>query len=63
MKNDSLPPTHDVVVTDQNNKKRKAAIPGESPLTIKVDGREIVTVMTMGTYPGNWFWASSAIRG
>ena len=51
MKNDSLPSTHDVVVTDQNNKKRKAAIPGESPLTIKVDGREIVTVMTMGTYP------------
>ena len=51
MKNDSLPSTHDVVVTDQNNKKRKAAIPGESPLTIKVDGREIVTVMTMGTHP------------
>jgi FdhD protein len=51
MKNDSLPSTHDVVVTDQNNKKRKVAIPGESPLTIKVDGREIVTVMTMGTHP------------
>lgn len=51
MKNESLPPTHDVVVTDQNNKKRNVAIPGESPLIIKVDGREIVTVMTMGTHP------------
>ena len=51
MTNDSLPATYEVVVTDQNNKKRKAAIPGESPLTIKVDGREIVTVMTVGTHP------------
>ena len=51
MKNNILPPTHDVVVIDQNNKKRNVAIPGESPLTIKVDGREIVTVMTMGTHP------------
>ena len=51
MKNDILPPTHDVVVIDQNNKKRNVAIPGESPLTIRVDDREIVTVMTMGTHP------------
>jgi FdhD protein len=51
MKKDSLPPTHDVVVRDQNNKERKVAIPGESPLTIKVDGREIVTIMTLGTHP------------
>ncbi|MEE4261857.1 MAG: formate dehydrogenase accessory sulfurtransferase FdhD [Desulfobacteraceae bacterium] len=51
MTKDSLPATHDVVVTDQNNTKRNVAIPGESPLTIKVDGREIVTIMTLGTNP------------
>ena len=51
MNNDSLPPTHDVMVRDQNNKERKVAIPGESPLTIRVDGRELVTIMTLGTNP------------
>ena len=51
MMNDSLSPTHEVVVTDQNQKKRKLAIPGETPLTIKVDGRELVTIMTLGTHP------------
>jgi len=51
MTNDSLSPAYNVVVTDQDNTKRNVAIPGESPLTIKVDGREIVTIMTLGTNP------------
>ncbi len=32
-------------------KPRRVSIPGESPLTIKVDGHEIVTLMTLGTNP------------
>lgn len=51
MNNDSLSSTYDVVVTDQHEKKRKVAIPGESPLTIMVDGQAIVTLMTLGTHP------------
>ena len=51
MDNDSLSPTYSLVVTDQNRKQRKVAIPGESPLTILVDGQAIVTLMTLGTHP------------
>jgi FdhD protein len=46
-----LPPVHQVEVFDHLGKPRQVAIPGESPLTIKVDGREIVTLMTLGTNP------------
>ena len=51
MINYSRSPTYSVLVTDQNKKERKIAIPGESPLTIMVDGQEIVTLMTLGTHP------------
>lgn len=46
-----LPPAHQVEVYDHLGKSRQVAIPGESPLTIKVDGREIITLMTLGTNP------------
>ncbi|MBU1274474.1 MAG: formate dehydrogenase accessory sulfurtransferase FdhD [Proteobacteria bacterium] len=46
-----LSPVHQVRVYDHLGKPREAAVPGESPLTIKVDGHEIVTLMTLGTNP------------
>jgi FdhD protein len=46
-----LSPVHEVEAHDQTGRPRLVSIPGESPLTIKVDGREIVTLMTLGTHP------------
>jgi len=46
-----LSPTHDVVAIDEFGGERDMSIAGESPLTIKVDDREIVTLMTLGTHP------------
>lgn len=46
-----LSPVHQVEVLDHLGRPRQAAVPGEAPLTIKVDGREIVTLMTLGTNP------------
>ena len=46
-----LAPTHEVTVIDEYGKARAAHVAGESPLTLKVDDREIVTLMTLGTYP------------
>jgi len=46
-----LSPTHPVQVVDEFNESRDVEIPGESPLTLYVDGREIVTLMTIGAHP------------
>ena len=46
-----LAPTHGVSVVDEYGERREAHVAGESPLTLKVDEREIVTLMTLGTYP------------
>ena len=46
-----LAPTHEITVVDEYGKPRPAHVAGESPLTLKVDDREIVTLMTLGTYP------------
>ena len=46
-----LAPTHEVVAVDEFGETRELHIAGEFPLTVKVDGREIVTLMTLGTYP------------
>jgi FdhD protein len=46
-----LSPVHELEVHDQYGKPKKVVIPGEAPLTIKVDGREVVTLMTLGTNP------------
>jgi FdhD protein len=36
---------------DEFNNSREVEIPGESPLTLHVDEREIVTLMTIGAHP------------
>ncbi len=46
-----LAPTHDVVAVDEFGAPRDMSIAGESPLTVKVDDREVVTLMTLGTHP------------
>ncbi|MGD2113296.1 MAG: formate dehydrogenase accessory sulfurtransferase FdhD [Gammaproteobacteria bacterium] len=46
-----LAPTHPVSVVDEFNAAREVEIPGESPLTLYVDEREIVTLMTIGAHP------------
>ena len=44
-------PTVSVVVVDECNGERTVNVAGEFPLTLKVDDREIVTLMTLGTHP------------
>lgn len=46
-----LTPTHPVKAVDEFNTPRDVEIPGESPLTLYVDKREIVTLMTIGAHP------------
>lgn len=45
------PPTYLVTASDESGQIRPSAIAGEWPLTIYVDRREIVTLMTNGAYP------------
>lgn len=47
----SLAPTHPVTAADEYGDIRQLCVAGEFPLTLKVDGREIVTLMTLGTRP------------
>ena len=51
MSNAGLSPTHPVTALDEQGEARRVHIAGESPLTLYVDGREIVTLMTLGTHP------------
>ncbi len=44
-------PIHHWKVFDHRGRAKEVAIPGEVPLTIKVDGKEVVTLMTLGTNP------------
>ncbi|MEE4379926.1 MAG: formate dehydrogenase accessory sulfurtransferase FdhD [Candidatus Competibacteraceae bacterium] len=46
-----LSPTHSVTVMDEYGGRRNADIAGERPLTLYLDKREIVTLMTLGCYP------------
>ena len=46
-----LRPTHPVEAVDEFGEKRDMRVAGEFPLTLKVDDREVVTLMTLGTYP------------
>ncbi len=46
-----LAPTHAVQAVDEYGESREIHVAGEFPLTIKVDDREVVTLMTLGTYP------------
>jgi FdhD protein len=44
-------PTHTVSVINESGEAKAVEIAGELPLTILVDGYEIVTLMTLGTHP------------
>jgi len=46
-----LDPTYAVTATDEFGETRDALVAGERPLTIYVDRRELVTLMTLGTFP------------
>ena len=46
-----LSPTFPIAAIDEFGQTREVFVAGERPLTIKVDGQEIVTLMTLGTYP------------
>jgi FdhD protein len=46
-----LAPTHPVAAVDEYGARRELRIAGEFPLTVKVDQREVVTLMTLGTHP------------
>ncbi len=46
-----LAPTQEVSAVDEYGESRQLSVAGEFPLTIKVDGKELVTLMTLGTHP------------
>jgi FdhD protein len=43
--------THEVEVLDERGRRSRIAIPAERPLTVYVDKRELVTLMTLGGAP------------
>nr|WP_316640319.1 formate dehydrogenase accessory sulfurtransferase FdhD [uncultured Roseateles sp.] len=45
------PLTHDIEVLDEFGLRRRMSIPAERPLTVFVDKRELVTLMTLGLAP------------
>ena len=49
--NSKRPPTSEINVFDEYENERTFPITGELPLTIYVDKKEIVTLMTLGHYP------------
>src|SRR6056300_370559 len=49
--NSERPNTSEITVTDEYNTERRFPITGELPLTIFLDKKEIVTLMTLGHYP------------
>ena len=49
--NSKRPPVSEINVFDEYEKERTFPITGELPLTIYVDKKEIVTLMTLGHYP------------
>jgi len=46
-----LKPAHEVVAIDEYGQPRQGMIAGEQALTLFLDDREIVTLMTLGTHP------------
>lgn len=51
MSSSSVPLVHEVQTMDEAGRIKTAYIPGERPLTIYLDKREIVTLMTLGSAP------------
>ena len=46
-----LKPAYPVIAVDEYGEPREGHIAGEQPLTLYIDKREIVTLMTLGTHP------------
>jgi len=46
-----LRPSHEVVAVDEYGQPRRGFVAGERALTLFLDDREIVTLMTLGTHP------------
>ena len=51
MSSASVPLVHEVETLDEAGRKKLTHIPGERPLTIYLDKREVVTLMTLGSAP------------
>ena len=51
MSDAGLRPAHEVVAVDEYGQSRSGFIAGERALTLFLDDREIVTLMTLGTHP------------
>lgn len=51
LSSEGLAPTHAVSAVDEFGHVRDVHVAGEQPLTLKVDDREVVTLMTLGTHP------------
>jgi FdhD protein len=49
--NNALPVTHAIEVIDEQGRTQSIEIPGERPLTIYLDKKELVTLMTLGGAP------------
>jgi len=51
LSDEGLSPAHGVSVVNEFGETVPVYIPGELPLTLRVDGMEVVTLMTLGTEP------------
>lgn len=51
LSSEGLSPAHGVKATNEFGEAVDVHIPGEIPLTLRVDGMEVVTLMTLGTEP------------
>jgi FdhD protein len=51
MSNASVPMVHEVEIIDELGRRKPTFIPGERSLTIYLDKREVVTLMTLGSAP------------
>ena len=51
MSSASVPLVHEVEILDEAGRKKLTHVPGERPLTIYLDKRELVTLMTLGSAP------------
>ena len=49
--NNGLSPTNNISVFNHSNEEIESKVAGEMPLTIKINGTEIITLMTLGTKP------------
>lgn len=51
MSNASVPVVHEVEIIDELGRRKPTFVPGERSLTIYLDKREVVTLMTLGSAP------------